>query len=141
MKKKNKGFTLIELLAVIVILAIIIIIVSVNVLSILNTSKEQSFKLYAERLVTKCQEVVLEKNIDNIYEPGALYFLEDFGFKRTGKYTGCVIIDNDNTPRLYLTDNYYSYQNTSFEDIQKNHVNKIVKTTEGVEAVKQICTK
>ena len=139
MKKENKGFTLIELLAVIVVLAIIIIIVSVNVLSILNTSKEQSFKLYAERLVTKSHEALLEDNINNKYTPNTKYSFADFGFKNTGKHEGCIIVDGDNIPKIYITDNYYSYYGVSFKDIESNHINKINKTSEGVDAVISRC--
>lgn len=138
-KKGSKGFTLIELLAVIVILAIIIIIVSVNIMSILNTSKENSFKIYAERILTKSQEALLEDSMSDISVPGT-FDLDDFGFKDTGKYTGCIYVGTDNKPKLYLTDDYYSYVNVSFEDIEGNHSNTIKKTSESVNSVKSQCS-
>ena len=138
MKNNNKGFTLIELLAVIVVLAIIIIIVSVNVLSILNTSKENTFKIYAERVLTKSEEALLEKTIDKNNSQGK-YPISHFGFKNTGKYTGCVVVDSSNKPILYLTDGYYSYKGVSFSDVEKNHSTHLYTTASDVQAVNDYC--
>ena len=53
---KNKGFTLVELLAVIVVLSIIMVIVIPNIMKSLESSRKGTFKVYAQRVMTKAGE-------------------------------------------------------------------------------------
>ena len=56
MKKLNKkGFTLVELLAVIVVLAFVMVLAAPSVLSSMNSARQSSFMLYAEKMINAAQ--------------------------------------------------------------------------------------
>lgn len=91
MKKKN-GFTLIELLAVIVILAIIMVIAIPSILEALNSSRKDSFYLYAQRLYSESISKYtrdMDENKENL--TCAVYDIKtDLGLNDTGSFDGWV---------------------------------------------------
>ena len=91
MKKKN-GFTLVELLAVIVVLAIIMVIAIPSVLDALNSSRKDSFYLYAQKLYSEGVSKYtrdLDENPDKV--DCAVYDIKnDLGLSDTGSFDGWV---------------------------------------------------
>lgn len=76
----NKGFTLIELLAVITILAFILMISVPRVLSMIEASEKESFKIVGENLIKATKQKVLDEMGD--YGDGLKFIIED------GKFIG-----------------------------------------------------
>ncbi len=69
MRLNNKGFTLVEVLAVVVILTVIGGIAITGVISSINTSKEASYKIMINDIITASQTLYEEINFgNNIYQ-------------------------------------------------------------------------
>ncbi len=126
MKKKlnNRGFTLVELLAVIVVLAIIIIIAAPKVLDAMNDAKKKSFQLMAQKILTAATETYMTDDLLGAGGVTKCYTLDDLGITTSGSYVGYVMVfgstfvsDNTAAYYLYLTDNTYQYNNTSYADV------------------------
>lgn len=119
MKNLNKkGFTLIELLAVIVVLAIIMVLAVPNVLNTMNTAKQNSFKLYAEKVYSSAQAYVQEQSmigqtVVELAGSGHCYTLAQIKLTNTGNYKGSVLVTGTAsgtlTYEVYLWDGDYSY--------------------------------
>jgi len=113
-KLNNKGFTLVELLAVIVVLGIIMVIAIPNVMTTMENARIGTFKIYAQKVLTKAEEVyqsdVLLGNIDA--GGSTCYDFTDLGLASSGNYRGKVMVSINTvmepTFTLYLSDNSYS---------------------------------
>ena len=93
MKLNNKGFTLVEVLAAIVIITILGIIADRNILGSLKTSKEKSYEIVVENIVTASKELFEEVYANKLLEvDDALYHYDDYGNKTTNK----IEITDDN---------------------------------------------
>ena len=87
---KNKGFTLVELLAVIVVLSIIMVIVIPNIMKSLESSRKGTFKVYAQRVMTKAEEKYQSDQF--LGNDPRCYTLNDLDMGQNGKYRGKVTI-------------------------------------------------
>ena len=136
----KKGFTLIELLAVIVVLAIIMIIAIPNILNTMNSSKKNSFKVYAEKMFNIAQEQYETERLNGTTVGGT-----DSSFKSVSgtytigiksklagnqsKYEGCVIITpvaNSTTYNMTIsmTDKEFSYSKKGPNALDGNNIVK-----------------
>lgn len=119
---KNKGFTLVELLAVIVVLSIIMVIVIPNIMKSLESSRKGTFKVYAQRVMSKAEErYQTDLMMGNTNE---CYTFEMLGLTNTGNYKGKVNVSIEAqtlvpTFTLTLTDNSYSVSNATYAKIEK----------------------
>ncbi len=123
MKKiKNNGFTLVELLAVIVVLAIIMVIAIPNVMSSMDNARRGTFKVYAQRVMSKAEEQYqTDLMMGNTNE---CYTFKMLGLTNTGNYKGKVNVSIEAqtlvpTFTLTLTDNSYSVSNATYAMIEK----------------------
>lgn len=128
---KNKGFTLVELLAVIVVLAIIMVIAIPNIMRSMDNSKKGTFKVYAQRVLTKAEERYQSDQF--LGNDPRCYTIEGLDMGQNGKYRGKVVINVaalGATPEYFITmsNNAYSVTNASYENvenIEKDGANKI----------------
>ncbi len=106
MKKLNKkGFTLVELLAVIVILALIMVLVLPNVMDSMNSAKQQTFLLYANRML----DAAMSKRASDELAGGTVptcYLISTLNNGNTNKYKGKVTIDNGKYKIQMYDDNF-----------------------------------
>lgn len=131
--KNNKiGFTLVELLAVIVILAVIMVLVAPTVISSMNNAQKKSFQIFAEKMITKAQEVygsqdLLGGSFTHHYSTTQnCYTLEDLGFGgNKGSYKGFIVVKPGATATsteyvVYLTDEAFVYNGVDSGDVLKD---------------------
>ena len=94
MKKINKkGFTLIELLAVIVVLALIMVLVLPNVMDSMNSAKQQTFLLYANRMLSAAMDKRASDELAG--DAKDCYLISDLNNGNTNKYVGKVTYDTE----------------------------------------------
>lgn len=94
MKKINKkGFTLIELLAVIVVLALIMVLVLPNVMDSMNSAKQQTFLLYANRMLSAAMDRRASDELAG--DAKDCYLISDLNNGNTNKYVGKVTYDTE----------------------------------------------
>lgn len=102
----NKGFTLIELLAIIVILALILMITIPKVLSMIETTDKESFKIVGENLMKATKQKVIDEMGD--YGDGLRFKIEDGVFigesiPMTGKLPKDAAINVTSEGKIILT--------------------------------------
>ena len=107
MKKLNKkGFTLVELLAVIVVLAIIMVLVLPNVMDSMNSAKQQTFLLYANRMLSAAMD--RRASDDLVGDAKNCYLISTLNNGNTTKYTGKVTYNQSTKEyRIQMYDNDY----------------------------------
>lgn len=140
MKKLNKkGFTLVELLAVIVILALIMVLVLPNVMDSMNSAKQQTFLLYANRML----DAAMSKRASDELAGNAPYCYEisELNNGNTNKYTGKVIYKDKKYVIIMYDDNYqigYSAKTVNLSDNKSGVVDKAGGVTSAdIETIKE----
>ena len=73
----NKGFTLVEMLAVVVILGIILGIATTSVLSAIETSKEESEKVFVDKIETAVESYINLKGMGMVRKSGGSIYSFD----------------------------------------------------------------
>lgn len=97
MKKLNKkGFTLVELLAVIVVLALIMVLVLPNVMDSMNSAKQQTFLLYANRMLDAAMSKRASDELAGGTAPDC-YKISYLNNGNTKKYEGYVKYEKDSS--------------------------------------------
>lgn len=95
MKKLNKkGFTLVELLAVIVVLAFVMVLAAPSVLSSMNSARQSSFMLYAEKMLNSAQSKYQADQLIRIMPDTYCYNLAELSDTKTTQYAGFVKVTN-----------------------------------------------
>lgn len=95
MKKLNKkGFTLVELLAVIVVLAFVMVLAAPSVLSSMNSARQSSFMLYAEKMLNAAQSRYQADQLIQIMDETYCYNIAELSDSKTTQYSGFVIVTN-----------------------------------------------
>ena len=95
MKKLNKkGFTLVELLAVIVVLAFVMVLAAPSVLSSMNSARQSSFMLYAEKMLNAAQSRYQADQLIQLMDDTYCYNIAELSDSKTTQYSGFVIVTN-----------------------------------------------
>ena len=95
MKKLNKkGFTLVELLAVIVVLAFVMVLAAPSVLSSMNSARQSSFMLYAEKMLNAAQSRYQADQLIQIMDDTYCYNISELSDSKTTQYSGFVMVTN-----------------------------------------------
>lgn len=112
MKKINKkGFTLIELLAVIVVLALIMVLVLPNVMDSMNSAKQQTFLLYANRMLSAAMD---KRASDELVGTASnCYKISELNSGNTTKYNGVVEYVTDESGNGYYK--IQMYDNNTYQ--------------------------
>ena len=93
MKRLNKkGFTLVELLAVIVVLAFIMVLAAPSVLSSMNSARQSSFMLYAEKMINAAQSKYQADSLIQTMSQEVCYSLQELSDSKSTQYAGFVHI-------------------------------------------------
>ena len=88
MKLNNKGFTLVELISAVVIISLLTIIISSNVLNSLKNSKEKSYEIVVENIITASKglfEEVYSNELLGVSDTSILYKYDKNGNKTTNE--------------------------------------------------------
>jgi len=88
MKLNNKGFTLVELISAVVIISLLTIIISSNVLNSLKNSKEKSYEIVVENIITASKglfEEVYSNELLGVSDTSILYKYDKDGNKTTNE--------------------------------------------------------
>lgn len=95
MKKLNKkGFTLVELLAVIVVLAFVMVLAAPSVLSSMNSARQSSFMLYAEKMLNSAQSKYQADQLIKLMPDTYCYNISELSDTKTSQYSGFVMVQN-----------------------------------------------
>ena len=113
MKKLNKkGFTLVELLAVIVVLAFVMVLAAPSVLSSMNSARQSSFMLYAEKMLNAAQSRYQSDQLIRIMDDTYCYNISELSDSKTTQYAGFVQVTNGSKQnaeyRIWMFDKTYS---------------------------------
>ncbi|MDD2208293.1 MAG: type II secretion system protein [Bacilli bacterium] len=121
----RKGFTLVELLAVIVVLAIIMIVAVPAVINTMNDAQKGTFKIFAERAITKAQEKYqLDLMVGETKHKNGndyCYELEDLELGEKSTYNGFVevTLDANLKPafKVTISDASFSMSDATYSDL------------------------
>lgn len=95
MKKMNKkGFTLVELLAVIVVLAFIMVLAAPSVISSMNSARQSSFMLYAEKMLNSAQSRYQADQLITLVDSTKCYPLTELSDSKSTQYIGYIQVEN-----------------------------------------------
>lgn len=148
MKKLNKkGFTLVELLAVIVVLAFVMVLAAPSVLSSMNSARQSSFMLYAEKMLNSAQSRYQADQLVNLMPDTYCYNISKLSDSKNAQYAGFVKVTNGSKQTAEYTiqmfDKTYSIgmideTATSYPAEQKIGDNKDGVTFNQVETIKTL---
>lgn len=102
MKLNNKGFTLVELISAVVIISLLTIIISSNVLNSLKNSKEKSYEIVVENIITASKglfEEVYSNELLGVSDTSILYKYKEDGNKTTDE----INISNETTNEINIS--------------------------------------
>lgn len=132
-KNNKKGFTLVELLAVIVVLAVIMVIAVPSVLTQMNTAKQKSFQMWAEKMLSNAMIVYESQSLIGDFTDAKktsdgkiCYSYKDLGLKGAGDYRGYIVVDRsttigvETTYTVYLADQTYAYDGVLSSEVYNN---------------------
>ena len=104
MKKLNtKGFTLVELLAVIVVLAFVMVLAAPSVLSSMNSARQSSFMLYAEKMLNSAQTKYQSDQLIQLMDDTYCYNLSELTDSKSTQYSGFVMVTRGSKPDATYT--------------------------------------
>lgn len=104
MKKLNrKGFTLVELLAVIVVLAFVMVLAAPSVLSSMNSARQSSFMLYAEKMLNSAQTKYQSDQLIQLMDDTYCYNLSELTDSKSTQYSGFVMVTRGSKPDAKYT--------------------------------------
>lgn len=137
MKKLNKkGFTLVELLAVIVVLAFVMVLAAPSVLSSMNSARQSSFMLYAEKMLNSAQSRYQSDQLVQIMDDTYCYNISELSDTKTTQYSGFVIVTNGSKQtaeyRIQMFDKTYSIGMAGSARADGSITDEIADTNDGV---------